>query len=137
MDSSVSSQVGMVDARAYRRKEAVLSPQIEDTQPSDGEGRDDRLVIAIPVGGFVPEFTARSGPEPPAVRKVGAKKAWAVAVARVFRRHLGGRTLRATVRFCAAELTNPVDGGTVRPMQDISGKGWDAGSEQLSGRGAC
>jgi len=44
------------------------------------------LVIVIPVGGFVPEFTARAEPEPTATQparspdapKVGAKRAWAL-----------------------------------------------------------
>jgi hypothetical protein len=44
------------------------------------------LVIAIPIGGFVPEFTARAEPEPTATQparspdapKIGAKRAWAL-----------------------------------------------------------
>ena len=96
------------------------------------EGRHDRVVIAIPVGSFVPEFTARSGPAPTAAQpdpsprawRVGAKKAWAVAAAVVFAVILAGM-LYAQLTGSAPRITSPADGGTVGPVQDITGKGWD------------
>ena len=94
------------------------------------EGRNDRWVIEIPVGSFVPVFTARSRPEPsPDARKARVISGWAlktaaavaVAVAAVilagalFAQHPG-----STVR-----ITSPVNEATVGPVQDVSGKGWE------------
>ena len=97
------------------------------------EGRHDPLVIAIPIGGFVPEFTARSEPEPAATQpapspdagKVGAKRAWALkaSVAAVVVILVG--VLYAQLSGSTVRITSPADGATVGPVQDITGKGWE------------
>jgi hypothetical protein len=97
------------------------------------EGRHDRWVIEIPIGGFVPEFTARAEPEPaatqpapsPDARKVGAKRAWVLkaSVAAVVVILVG--VLYAQLSGSTVRITSPADGATVGPVQDITGKGWE------------
>ena len=89
------------------------------------EGRHDRWVIAIPIGGFVPEFTARSEPEPAATQpapsadagKVGAKRAWALkasvaAAAVVLLGVLFAQLSGSTVR-----ITSPANKNTNRSVE--------------------
>jgi hypothetical protein len=99
------------------------------------EGRHDRLVIAIPVGGFVPEFAARPEPEPAATqpapsadaRNAGARSGWvpkgAVAVGAVAVVLLG--VLFAQHAASKVRITSPANGATVGPVEDITGKGWE------------
>jgi len=97
------------------------------------EGRHDPLVSVIPIGGFVPEFTARAEPEPAATQpapspdapKVGAKRAWALkaSVAAVVVILVG--VLYAQLSGSTVRITSPADGATVGPVQDITGKGWE------------
>ncbi|MBL8290794.1 MAG: hypothetical protein JNN08_03100 [Bryobacterales bacterium] len=93
------------------------------------EGRDDRLIVEIPVGSFVPKFTVRSGPEhasaqPVTAQKAAAKKAWALAAAAAIALIVVG-VLYAQLSVSGVRITSPADGATVGPVQDISGKGWD------------
>ena len=97
------------------------------------EGRHDRWVIAIPTGGFVPEFTARSASESaatqpapsPGAGKGAAKRAWALkaSVAAVVVILVG--VLYAQLSGSTVRITSPADGATVGPVQDITGKGWE------------
>jgi hypothetical protein len=99
------------------------------------EGQRDHCVIAIPIGGFVPEFTARAEPEPAATQpapsldapKVGAKRMWALkaSVAAAAAVVLVGWVLYAQLSGSTVRITSPADGTTVGPVQDITGKGWE------------
>ena len=99
------------------------------------EGQRDHCVIAIPIGGFVPEFTARAEPEPAATQpapsldapKVGAKRMWALkaSVAAAAAVVLVGWVLYAQLSGSTVRITSPADGATVGPVQDITGKGWE------------
>ena len=97
------------------------------------EGRHDPLLIAIPIGGFVPEFTARAEPEPaatqpapsPDARKVGAKRAWALKASVAAAVVILVGVLFAQLSGSTVRITGPADGATVGPVQDVTGKGWE------------
>jgi hypothetical protein len=97
------------------------------------EGRHDPLVIAIPIGGFVPEFTARSETEPaatppapsPDARKAGAKRAWALKASVAAAVVILVGVLFAQLSGSTVRITSPADGATVGPVQDVAGKGWE------------
>ena len=107
------------------------------------EGRNDRCIITIPTGGFVPEFAFVSAPEPelaaipptpaapldaPEDAKVAARPrsrlkmvlaaVAAVALLCVLFAYFHGKGIR---------ITNPADGATVGPVGDVAGKGWTPG----------
>jgi hypothetical protein len=90
-------------------------------------------VIAIPTGGFVPEFTARSEPEPaatqpapsPDARKVGAKRAWALKASVAAAVVILVGVLFAQLSGSTVQITSPANGATVGPVEDVTGKGWE------------
>ena len=106
------------------------------------EGRHDPLVIAIPIGGFVPEFTARTEHSTGSIarRREGRREA-GVGTESVGRRSGGGGSggvgaVRATLRLRGAghESRRRRDG---RPCAGRHRKGLGAEAEQLPDRGAC
>ena len=105
------------------------------------EGRNDRCVITIPTGGFVPEFEFVSEPEPAPIRPTPAVPPDAPEDAKVAamprsRLKMVLAAVAAVALLCVLfayfhgkgiRITSPADGASVGPVADVVGAGWTPG----------